>query len=246
VSGALLAGGRLLPAPPTLDVRGLDADGAGAFTPRGARKVARGIVVHESVTTSVAATERALELQGLGAHLIVGPEGEVTQYGDLARDVLWHAGPALNGHTIGVEVVNPYEPRLFAKGLPWQRVIRAPWAFGGRYVLPTQAQAEALAEIVRWLTDAARTAACDGLRVPRLWPGIDGRRAAFTRVAGVGIGSEGVLAHQYAAHADGAFLVLYAWLRIEAGLAPEGAFEAALHAATGANAYAVLPKHAAG
>jgi hypothetical protein len=45
----------------------------------------------------------------------------------------------------------------------------------------------------------------------------------------------GVLAHQYFDHADGAWLALYAWLRIEAGLGAERAFEEAERRATGAH-----------
>ena len=50
----------------------------------------------------------------------------------------------------------------------------------------------------------------------------------------VGSGTTGVvLAHQYFGHADGSMLVLYAWLRLEAGLAPDVAFEEAVKRATG-------------
>jgi hypothetical protein len=44
----------------------------------------------------------------------------------------------------------------------------------------------------------------------------------------------GVLAHHYFGHADGAWLVLYAWMRLEAGLAPEVAFNEAVRRAEGA------------
>jgi hypothetical protein len=44
----------------------------------------------------------------------------------------------------------------------------------------------------------------------------------------------GVLAHHYFGHADGAWLVLYAWMRLEAGLAPDVAFNEAVRRAEGA------------
>ena len=40
---------------------------------------------------------------------------------------LAHAG-GHNGPSIGVEVVNPYYPTHLRDGLPWSRVIDAPWA----------------------------------------------------------------------------------------------------------------------
>ena len=46
--------------------------------------------------------------------------------------------------------------------------------------------------------------------------------------------SPGIYAHHYFGHADGAWLVLYAWLRLEAGLDPAAAYEEAANRATGA------------
>ena len=44
----------------------------------------------------------------------------------------------------------------------------------------------------------------------------------------------GVYAHHYFGHADGAWLILYAWLRLEVGLPPCVAYEEAVARATGA------------
>ena len=68
------------------------------------------------------------------------PQGAFTQHGDLATEILWHASQH-NGPSFGVEVVNPYYPSYLKPGLPWDRVIKAPWAHKGEYVLPTPAQA---------------------------------------------------------------------------------------------------------
>jgi hypothetical protein len=163
-------------------------------------------------------------------HLVVGPDGVVTQHGDLATDVLWHVGPLHNWLSVGVEVVTPYYPRLLRKGLPWDRAIYAPWAHEGQYVLPTLAQAEAVAALVRWTTRAPAL----GLDVPRKWRGLRAGRLALGPVAHADKPLPGVLAHHYIGHADGAWLVLYAWLRLEAGLAPAFAFEEAVRRATGA------------
>lgn len=241
MSASVLVNGERVEAPAGLIVEG-SAEGAHAFAPRGRRASATAIVVHETVTTSVEATIAALETQGFGAHLVIGPGGEVSQHGDLALDVLWHAGPALNGQSIGIEVVSPYTPRLLREGMPWREVIEAPWANGGRYVLPTLAQAEAITAVLRWLTGERMP----GIAVPRRWPGIRDGRAWLARVPGLAPRETGILAHQYVAHADGAFLVLHAWLRIEHGLEAAEAFAEAKRLVTGARQYADIRELSAG
>ena len=100
------------------------------------------LIIHESVTRSAISTVAVLQRRKLGVHLIVAPDGRVTQHGDLAHERLAHAG----GHQ------------------------RRP----------------------------------------------------------------GVYAHHYFGHADGAWLILYAWLRLEVGLPPCVAYEEAVARATGA------------
>ena len=215
---------------PGLEVKNFLEGGVVRFPSKGARSRATELVVHETVTTSVASTIDVLQHRGLSVHLILGPDGVFTQHGDLASEVLWHAGPVHNGPSFGVEVVNPYYPSYLKPGLPWDRVIKAPWAHKGEYVLPTPAQAEAVAALVRWTTSASTP----GIAVPRVWPGLrDGRFALGLVPAAAKAPLPGVLAHQYFGHADGSMLVLYAWLRLEAGLAPDVAFEEAVKRATG-------------
>ncbi|OQX69643.1 MAG: hypothetical protein B6A08_04525 [Sorangiineae bacterium NIC37A_2] len=185
--------------------------------------------MHETVTRSVDSTIAVLKKRGLSVHLVMDADGALTQHGDLATDILWHASQH-NGASFGVEVVNPYYPSYLKPGLPWSRVIKAPWAHKGEYVLPTPAQAEAVAALVRWATSAP----APGIAVPRVWPGLrDGRFALGLVDAAAKAPLPGVLAHQYFGHADGSMLVLYAWLPIEAGLAPDIAFEEAVKRATG-------------
>lgn len=227
---------------PDLAVRTFVDDGVHRFAPKGTRSRATEIVVHETVTRSVDSTVAVLEKRGLSAHLVMGPDGVLTQHGDLATDVLWHAG-AHNNPSFGVEVVNPYYPRLLKKSLPWERAIDAPWAHEKKYVLPTPAQAEALAAFVRWATSRPAV----GLEVPRQWPGLRDGRFALGRIDAAAKPTPGVLAHHYFGHADGAWLVLYAWLRVEAGLAPDVAFEEAVKRTTGvrrADVRDLLPTHA--
>jgi hypothetical protein len=184
------------------------------------------VVLHETVTRSHADTVAVLKQRGLGVHLIVDEHGVVHQHGDLRDDLLWHASEH-NGPSVGIEVVNPYEPRFLHKGGPWAQVIRAPWAAGGWYVLPTPAQAEATATLVAWLASPA-----SGLAVPSSWPGLADKALSLTRIPNRAL-RPGVWAHTYFAHADGGWLALYAWLRLEGRLSPEEAYVTAVSSATG-------------
>ena len=112
------------------------------------------LILHETVTRSVDSTVKVLLKRKLGVQLIVSPDGEITQHGDLAHDRLAHAG-GHNGPSVGIEVVNPYYPKYASAKLPWRRIIDAPWAHQRRYVVPTPEQAEATAQLVR-LADERR------------------------------------------------------------------------------------------
>ena len=229
-SNVLIINGRPLPAPEGVAVRNyLDPD-VRRFTgkDRSGRPVTE-VIVHETVTRSVASTVRVLEKRKLGVHLIVGPDGAVTQHGDLARDRLAHAG-GHNAPSVGIEVVNPYYPEYLKPDLPWSTVIEAPWAHKRRYVLPTLEQAEATSRLAAWLTSPE----AEGLCIPRCWVGLAEGSLAMGRVPRSSRSSPGIYAHHYFGHADGAWLVLYTWLRIEAGMEPTEAHREATARAVGA------------
>jgi hypothetical protein len=172
------------------------------------------------------------DIRNLSVHLICAPDGTLTQHGDLASEVLEHAGSSHNGVSVGIEVMNPYYPSLRPRGSYWTRAIRAKWADKGQYVLPRPEQAETIRHLVEWITSAQAV----GLAIPRLWAGLeeDGSFAmnriprASRSAPGVRAHTApGIWAHTYFGHADGAWLVLYAWLRLEAGLTAETAYETA-------------------
>ncbi|OPZ38850.1 MAG: N-acetylmuramoyl-L-alanine amidase [Synergistetes bacterium ADurb.BinA166] len=199
-------------------------------------------VVHETVSRSWKSTVDTLRPKsasnpggrGLGVHLIAGPDGTMYQHGDLSKDLLWHASQH-NEHAIGVEVVNPYEPRLNQAALPWKDVIQsAPWAHGSKYLVPTPEQSEAVARTITWVTSPD-----SGLSVPRIWVGLHGSVMAMGSFPAAAKVSPGIYAHHYFGHADGAWLVLYSWLRIEGGLCPQDARREAIKLATGARASGV-------
>ncbi|MFW5739870.1 MAG: N-acetylmuramoyl-L-alanine amidase [Myxococcota bacterium] len=186
------------------------------------------LILHETVTRSVESTVKVLLKRRLGVQLIVGPDGGVTQHGDLAHDRFAHAG-GHNGPSVGIEVVNPYYPKYASAKLPWKRIIDAPWAHQRRYVVPTPEQAEVTARLVQLLTSGD----LDGLSIPRTWRGISGTRLAMSRIADGDQRVPGIYAHTYFHHADGAWLALYAWLRLEAGMPECIAYEEAIRRATG-------------
>lgn len=92
-----------------LTVRTFADDGVHRFASKGKRTRAVELVIHETVTRSVDATIAVLKKRGLGIHLVMDADGSLTQHGDLATDILWHASQH-NGASFGVEVVNPYYP----------------------------------------------------------------------------------------------------------------------------------------
>jgi len=186
------------------------------------------IIVHETVTRDVQTALRVLRRRKLGAHFIVAPDGDVLQLADPVTTRLEHAAPH-NVRSVGIEIVSPVEPRFLRKGLPWTRTLRGAWAPQGHYVLPTLAQAEACAGLLEALT-RAHTAR---LAVSRTWQGLRGTRLAMGRVRGSERRAPGIYAHGYFRHHDGAWPVLYAWLRLEACLGPEEAFERAAELASG-------------
>ena len=245
---SIVVGGNALAGPDGLVVKTF-ADDLGVFrfknqTRPAGTKVTE-VVVHETVTRSWADTVAVLKQRGLGVHFIADVDGVVYQHADLLEDEMWHASQH-NPMSVGIETVNPYEPGLAPKNGPWTTVIeKAPWAVGGSYLVPTPAQAESVTTLVNWLSSSD----ANPLTIPQSWPGIQpnptqvaadgsmvsapymtlGRLAATTTPP-----NPGILAHMYFGHGDGAWLVLYAWLRLEAKLSPNAAYTEAVALATGA------------
>ena len=225
---AFIVGGKAIEPPPGLDVLNFNAAGVHRFRCRDrAGKPVTELVVHETVTRSAEETVAVLKKRRLSVHLILDEHGRFTQHGDLADDNLAHASQH-NAASVGIEVVNPYYPSYLKPDMAWSTVIDAPWAHKKKYVLPTPAQAEAVARFVEWATSPAA-----GLAIPRTWIGLAGTKLAMAEVESAAKLKPGVYAHHYFGHADGSLLVLYAWLRLGAGLASEAAFAEAVRRGTG-------------
>jgi hypothetical protein len=193
--------------------------------PYGARKPLKrpdAFIIHETVTRSAKTADSVLRKRGLSVQLVVD-EGATIQHEPLLLECA-HAA-SRNPTSYGAEVVNPYYPKHLRPGLVWTDTIVAPWAHGDVYVLPTPDQAEQVAQLIWWATSAAAGDA----RIPDEWPGV----TDFVAMGRVPKARRGVLAHTYFGHADGAWLVLYAWLRLKAGMDPATAYSEAKRRATG-------------
>lgn len=228
MSNILVRGQEVSP-PSTLTVQNFLMSGVARFK-NAARngKPVNEVILHETVTSSAKQTVNVVNQRGLGVHFIVGADGTVYQHGDLVDDELWHASQH-NDNSVGIEVVNPYYPSYRPNNSPWGRVIAAPWAHKGQYVVPTLEQAEATCMLTSWLCGEKGT----GLDIPRAWAGLEGKSLAFGRVPRCDQRAPGIYAHHYFGHADGCWLVLYCWLRMEAELEAQEAYETAIRRATG-------------
>lgn len=128
-------------------------------------------VIHESVTMSAAQTNRILDKKrensakkgrnggkgwDYGIHLNLCPDGHITCHADLILHRLVH-GNQMNDDSIGLEVVNPYNPAYAAS--PFTETIKGPWWCWKPknrekvYTLPTPAQMRAIFPLVKFLCD---------------------------------------------------------------------------------------------
>ena len=176
------------------------------------KKPLQHFVLHETAGRSAAGCKKTLLKKGYGVQLILDRDGSVSCHGDLANDVMVH-GNQLNATSIGIEVINPYAPKL-AKGMSQIETIPAEWwtwcmEKDRRYVLPTQAQLKTLLILVPFL--------CDKLGIPYEFPtaNLNAKKQKITGWNSPPKGwrakpKPGVVAHRdFAAHADGRYLLEY-------------------------------------
>ena len=187
------------------------------------------ILLHESVTSSRAATLRVLKRRDLSVHLIVDADGSVTQHGDLSTVRMAHAG-GHNGPSIGLEIVNPYYGGSGAGAKVWPDKLRAGWVHRKVYRIPTDAQLVAAYRLCLWLTSDVL-----GLDIPRVFPGVQQGKMWMTTAPGGQKRQPGIWAHaQTSNHADAPFVALYLYMRF-AGLDHREARAESIERATGAS-----------
>jgi hypothetical protein len=163
-------------------------------------------VIHESGGGREAArVVKTLKKKGYGVHLLIAPDGHVSQHANLGTERLVHANQA-NATSIGLEIVNPYKATNILP--PFTRTIPAKWwtwvpkGAPKLYVTPTDAQLHAARAIVPFV--------CKRLGIPLEFPTAHlGSRN--TRISGWKDGAvpePGVMAHRdFASHADGRFIL---------------------------------------
>lgn len=170
------------------------------------KKSIQHLVIHESGGGREAAkVVRTLERKGLGVHLIVAPDGHVSQHADLGKEKVIHANQ-VNATGVGVEVVNPYKATYIRP--PFTRTIPAQWwtwvpkGAPRLYVTPTDAQLYSVRAIVPFV--------CERLGIPIQFPTsyLNAKDKRIPRWQSRAVPDPGVVAHRdFASHADGRFIL---------------------------------------
>jgi hypothetical protein len=178
------------------------------------------IILHESVTSSRAATERVLKKRRLSVHFMVDRDGTVTQHASTQK-ATFHAGSGHNSRSIGVEMVSPY---YGARAKQKDVVVDAVWAHKKRYILPSIEQAEACFRLVQWL--------CLESDVPFVFPCVNSDRSFRWGRSEESCEGSGVIAHHRFHHADGLFFEHYCASRKGSRLSPDEAYAETVFSAT--------------
>jgi hypothetical protein len=182
------------------------------------------IIVHETAAQmpyDVADLEKtANNSKPLGVHFSIDRDGTIRQHNDVV-DWLRHAS-GHNDVSVAIEILNPGPLKNTARDASQLPTIKkTKWPSLGNsapdeirtYVLPTHDQVEAAAQLIHWLTGSSEG---HGLGIPSDWIGMnsDGKHFLMDNNFKDSTTNPGIWAHGYFDHADGYFIVLYAWLRL--------------------------------
>jgi hypothetical protein len=91
------------------------------------------IMVHHSVTRTTAAMMRVLRARRLSTHYSIAPDGSIVEHCD--PDLMAAHGGAWNRASVGIDLINPYEPRLWRKQEAWAAPVPTGGAWGERHGL---------------------------------------------------------------------------------------------------------------
>jgi len=163
-------------------------------------------VIHENAGVSASRCKDTLDKKGLGIHLILARNGKFSCHADLINDVCWH-GNQLNPTSIGIEVINPYYPKIGRVVSYPVDIIPSKWwthILGNNkgYVLPTTEQIEALKIVIPWL--------CSELNIPYAFPTwyLNKTQHRIKRWMLRAKPEPGIVAHRdYWSHSDGRYLL---------------------------------------
>jgi len=166
-------------------------------------------VLHETCGNTAKGCKDTLLKRGYGAQLIMAPSGHISCHGDLVTEQMIHANH-LNSTSFGIEVVNPYAPKLVRDKAIFSNMIPAEWwtwcpdKKDRRYVTPTPTQMYSIRLLAPWL--------CGITGVPYRFPtrGLNARKRS---IDGLTLKPKakpgpGIVAHQdFASHADGRYML---------------------------------------
>lgn len=204
-SNHLIANGKKIPVPAGVSLTNYLEDKEVHFAgaqPRG--KKVQHLVFHESVSRDAPSTIRILKGRNLGVHLVLAPDGHISQHCDVVTEKIAH-GNQLNGSSIGFEIVNPYTGgnlrAPFTNTLPAQWWTWVPKDGKELYTTPTESQLKTLAIFVPWLCGVVPD-------LPYSFPTAD-LNATNQKIANwdaAGKPAPGIVAHRdYSSHADGRY-----------------------------------------
>jgi hypothetical protein len=208
--------GNMVDAPAGLIVNNYIDDKEPHFKHRKRTKPLKHFVIHETAGRTAKGCKATLLRKKYGVQLILDRDGIISCHGDLVTDRMVH-GNQLNNTSVGIEIVNPYAPAL-GKGMNIEIIPAEWWTWclkrDRRYVLPTQAQLDALVILVPWL--------CDKLGIPLEFPteylGPRKRKIKGWKKPPLGWRAKpkpGVVAHRdFASHADGRYPLEYVMNRM--------------------------------
>ena len=172
-------------------------------------KELRNFVLHETCGNTARGCKNTLIRKNYGVHFILAPDGHLSCHGDLARDVMIHANQ-LNKYSIGIEVVNPYNPIFISKQNKdvFTNIIPARWwtwvpkKNGNKineYICPTEMQMNVIYKFVPWV--------CNIVGIPFVFP----TKNLSRRNRRVKMPSNGIVAHRdlmtRTCHADGRYIL---------------------------------------
>ena len=124
------------------------------------------IMIHHSVTRTHAGMVRVLDARGLSTHYSIEPDGTRHELCDPDR-MAAHAGK-WNRASVGIDLINPYEPRLWKASEPWAAPVPTEAGWGARHrlrrsVIPdTPAALAALRTLIEEL--------CERYQLAMTWP----------------------------------------------------------------------------
>lgn len=210
-TSSLIIDAQFVTPPEGIIVKNFVFDNEPTFISKVRNKPVKHFVIHETAGRTAAGCKRTLLKKNYGVHLILDRDGTVSCHADLASEITFH-GNQLNGTSVGIEIVNPYSPRL-AKGMAIETIPAEWWTWckdgDRRYVLPTQEQLDTLVILVPWL--------CNYMGIPYVFSTekLEKKKRKITGWNKPPKGwlarpKPGVVAHRdYASHADGRYPLEY-------------------------------------